>query len=48
MSRNALTQGLEALPQGDKRLLKSAFAAALAALVLGVAWGVLNGVLSAF
>lgn len=39
MSRNALTQGLAVLPQRDKQLLKAAFAAALAALVLGIAWG---------
>jgi cytochrome c oxidase subunit I len=39
MSRHALTEGLAALAPADKRLLKVTFAAALAALVLGVLWG---------
>jgi cytochrome c oxidase subunit I len=39
MSRHALTEGLAALAPADKRLLKATFAAALAALVLGVLWG---------
>ena len=39
MSRHSLTEGLAALAPADKRLLKATFAAALAALVLGVLWG---------
>lgn len=39
MSRHALTEGLAALAPADKRLLKATFAAALAALVLGILWG---------
>jgi cytochrome c oxidase subunit 1 len=39
MSRDALTEGLAALALADKRLLKSAFGAALAALALGIVWG---------
>ena len=39
MSRNTLVEGLAALGPADKRLLKSAFGAALAALALGVLWG---------
>jgi cytochrome c oxidase subunit 1 len=39
VSRHALTEGLTSLALADKRLLKATFAAALAALVLGVFWG---------
>lgn len=39
MSRHSLIDGLGALAPADKRLLKSAFGAALAALALGIAWG---------
>lgn len=38
MSRHALSEGLAALAPADKRLLKTAFSAALAALALGVMW----------
>ncbi len=39
MSRRPLADGLAVLSQPDKRLLKAAFAAALAALLLGILWG---------
>jgi len=39
MKAHTLTAGLEALPRGDKRLLLTCFAAALAALALGVVAG---------
>jgi len=39
MSRRPLADGLAALSQPDKRLLKAAFAAALVALALGIVWG---------
>jgi cytochrome c oxidase subunit 1 len=40
MSRQSLIDGPAALPRGDKRLLATAFAAALAVLAAGVAFGV--------
>jgi len=39
MKEHALIAGLEALPRTDKRLLLACFAAALAALLVGVVFG---------
>ena len=47
MSRHALTEGLAALAPADKRLLKSAFGVALAALALGIVWGAVTALVRA-
>src|SRR5574341_620010 len=47
MSRRTLTDGLAALAPADKQLLKWTFAAALAALILGVLWGASTALLRA-